>query len=745
MKRIAVKLCSGPFSAAALVLLAAFDVSADKIWLAPTNGLWQVATNWSGGAAPSGGTNATTVWLTNANSKVITIDSTTPAANLVAAKLNLWAWSNTATTNALQLTDVAPGNPLTLSNALVIGRGGALGLNNSSMLVQNSLTVSNGGSLGITNSSLLVNAGAGMFFNVYGGNVILDSGSITVGDTNVPVRVGRSSSATLTINGGAMQAGGHMILGEAGFNNSQGNLRMAGGSLNLNSFLSLGDGAIGSTGVVVMTGGQLTVTNSGTNGYILVGNLGKGQMIISNATVNISSELSIGDNSGSTGFVFLASSQLTVATNSTNVMRIGNNGSGQMIVSNATLVFPDTSVGRHAGSVGVFTLQSNAMVLVTDDLSIGRFADPVNPTNSAHGNLLMTGGQLMVTNLNTSIWVGREGIGQMTVSNGAVQANGLLVAAVPTNTASGNLTLAGGTVLVLSNFVVGNAGFTTGKVSLVAGALSVTNQNASAVADFPSATMTFNSGIFETDNLRLTNNVSRFNFNGGTLRSRNTTVNNALPFVVGDGTNAATFQLVGGTHVFANGLTISSNATLSGCGTIVGTILNFGTIATNCGVVSGPPSITQQPTNMTVAQGATATFSVAASSSSALSYQWRFSGLPGDIPGATNSTLAITGAQGTNAGNYRVVVSNTSGSVTSVVASLRVLIPTTIANTSLVGTNLNLSFSTISGLNYTIEYKNNLNDPTWTLLLTHLGDGNLFTPPAVDASVPSRFYRIRVE
>src|SRR5205085_805468 len=57
---------------------------------------------------------------------------------------------------------------------------------------------------------------------------------------------------------------------------------------------------------------------------------------------------------------------------------------GQMIVSNATLVFPDTSVGRHAGSVGIFTIQSDAVVLVTDDLSIGRFGDPVN---SARGNL----------------------------------------------------------------------------------------------------------------------------------------------------------------------------------------------------------------------------------------------------------------------------------------------------------------------------------------------------------------------
>src|SRR5437763_961363 len=115
-------------------------------------------------------------------------------------------------------------------------------------------------------------AGAGMFVNIYGGNATFDSGSITVGDTNVAVRVGRSSSATLTINGGAMQTGGQMILGESGFNNSQGTLRMTGGQLTLGSFLSLGESLSGSTRIVFMTGGQLVVTNSGTNGFVRVGN-----------------------------------------------------------------------------------------------------------------------------------------------------------------------------------------------------------------------------------------------------------------------------------------------------------------------------------------------------------------------------------------------------------------------------------------------------------------------------------------
>src|SRR2546421_6714221 len=38
---------------------------------------------------------------------------------------------------------------------------------------------------------------------------------------------------------------------------------------------------------------------------------------------------------------------------------------------------------------------------------------------------------------------------------------------------------------------------------------------------------------------------------------------NSLPFVVGDGVHPATFQLLGGTYSFANGLVISNNATVT--------------------------------------------------------------------------------------------------------------------------------------------------------------------------------------
>src|SRR6266446_1437284 len=97
---------------ASLLLTLTASVHADQIWLSPTNGLWRDGTHWSGGAPP-GGTNVTTVWITNAGSKVVTIDAATPSTNLLVTRLSLWA--PIGSTNTLQMVDVTTNNPLTLS------------------------------------------------------------------------------------------------------------------------------------------------------------------------------------------------------------------------------------------------------------------------------------------------------------------------------------------------------------------------------------------------------------------------------------------------------------------------------------------------------------------------------------------------------------------------------------------------------------------------------------------------------
>jgi hypothetical protein len=83
-----------------------------------------------------------------------------------------------------------------------------------------------------------------------------------------------------------------------------------------------------------------------------------------------------------------------------------------------------------------------------------------------------------------------------------------------------------------------------------------------------------------------------------------------------------------------------------------------------------PPSVATPPQSLTVTNGGTAQFSVVASGSSSLFYQWQFNG--NALAGATSSSLTLLNAQGTNQGSYTVVVSNPVGTVTSPPAVLTV-------------------------------------------------------------------------
>jgi Ig-like domain-containing protein/immunoglobulin I-set domain protein/uncharacterized protein DUF642 len=82
------------------------------------------------------------------------------------------------------------------------------------------------------------------------------------------------------------------------------------------------------------------------------------------------------------------------------------------------------------------------------------------------------------------------------------------------------------------------------------------------------------------------------------------------------------------------------------------------------------PSISSHPQSTSVNAGGQASFSVTASGSGPLSYQWRLNGAA--VSGATSSTYTISNVQSAQAGGYSVVVSNSGGSVTSNTATLTV-------------------------------------------------------------------------
>ena len=86
--------------------------------------------------------------------------------------------------------------------------------------------------------------------------------------------------------------------------------------------------------------------------------------------------------------------------------------------------------------------------------------------------------------------------------------------------------------------------------------------------------------------------------------------------------------------------------------------------------VSPALSFTQQPGDRSVSPGDNAVFQATALGDAPLVYHWYFNGTA--LLNATNPSLTIANVQLTNAGNYTVIVTNFSGSVTSRLAALEI-------------------------------------------------------------------------
>jgi hypothetical protein len=140
-----------------------------------------------------------------------------------------------------------------------------------------------------------------------------------------------------------------------------------------------------------------------------------------------------------------------------------------------------------------------------------------------------------------------------------------------------------------------------------------------------------------------------------------------------------------------------------------------------------PPSIVQQPADQTINSGAPASFSVVATGSPNLRFQWfRVGGSA--LPGATNATAILTGV--TNTSQYFVRVTNFWGSVISSNATLTVLPPPPgVPANGTLQFDLNagqphLLFSGYPGQSYLVEASTNLID--WEVIgsATDLGNGS---------------------
>jgi len=151
----------------------------------------------------------------------------------------------------------------------------------------------------------------------------------------------------------------------------------------------------------------------------------------------------------------------------------------------------------------------------------------------------------------------------------------------------------------------------------------------------------------------------------------------------------------------------------------------------------GSPVITNQPSGATPLPGGTGSFTVGVSNTAGVSYQWQKDNANlsdgGNISGATTKTLTISSASGADIAQYRVIVSNGSGSAYSQTVPLALQ---------------SINFYPVVEINgkigstYRVDYSTAVAPTTWIPLRTN----TLATVPAyiIDSGSPgsnTRFYR----
>ncbi len=262
-------------------------------------------------------------------------------------------------------------------------------------------------------------------------------------------------------------------------------------------------------------------------------------------------------------------------------------------------------------------------------------------------------------------------------------------------------------------------------------------------------------GIYFTNNVSITNNAKDpgaffvlSNSLGTTtaLFTGNTTTNCMPPGLtfkcvdLNDGNNQTPLPIYGA--MYGTNLTGVTNFFIK---VSVGHPSYSGYVSTNIYIsilpaVSGTaPTITNQPVSLTNNVGSNVLFSVTAGTAP-LNYQWYFNTNTA-LLNATNTSLSLTNLQLTNTGNYRVIITNSSGAATSTFAALTVWLPPVITNQPVGVTNIagsSPSFSVTAGGVPAVAYQWQLNTNTSLAGFT----GTSLTLTNVRASQSNTFYSV---
>ncbi len=474
-------------------------------------------------------------------------------------------------------------------------------------------------------ASLLVTNGAtlGNSFGFLGYNLSASNSAVTVSGGNSKwnclnsLYAGFSGAAnTLLIANGGNVTGNFGLVGNNA-TSSNNTVTVSGPNTSWKSSSSLKFGNSGAFNLLFITNGGTVVDTSGFIGYLFGSSHNTVTVSGGGSAWNNSSSLTVGNQGAFNTLLILNGGVVnntsalfgfsTTASNS--VVAVSGGGSlwnntstltvGYASAFNALLITNAGVVIDPSGLLGYLPSASNNTVTVSGAGSAwNNSGSLVIGSNSVFNTLLITNGGL-VTDTFALLGFSQSASNNAVTVNGAGSAwNNSSTLTIGQASAFNRLLLTnGGAVRADSVIVSASLSSTNNRVTVANGILTVTNGSAAAALDIRRGTNVLNAGLIEADTLLLTNTLGGFDFNGGTLNVRASTVANARAFLVGDGTSAATLNLVGnGVHTYANGLTLRANGALVGNGSITGTLTvqSGGTLAPGNSLgkisLSAPPS-----------------------------------------------------------------------------------------------------------------------------------------------------------
>jgi PKD repeat protein len=121
------------------------------------------------------------------------------------------------------------------------------------------------------------------------------------------------------------------------------------------------------------------------------------------------------------------------------------------------------------------------------------------------------------------------------------------------------------------------------------------------------------------------------------------------------------------------------------------------------------------------------------------------SGTPYNVPPAGSTNLTISFAPVAEGLFSNVVVLASNGGTTTNSLLGRAINPPLILPPAAVGTNFSMSFSTLSGFNYLVQYEDTVTASNWQTLQTNVGDGTVQTFTVPLGGNAERYFRLLVQ